>query len=193
MRLLSLLFVFLASSVCAEIIQLPSAPDSPSSRTARQVDERTNGFTAVIPEGWVRRTDVQIPGLILTIQATEKGRAANCNVRSTYNERLLGFSNTEFLQRVFPEDDPSSFLASYKTSGPRPQLLRSGRVSIAGAQAMFIEFDFIQNSTKLRAFNVQFLEKGFLYTLGCTDLSEKYSSSLPEFGLFLSLFQPVDR
>lgn len=193
MRLLSLLLAFFASSVCAGTIQLPSASDSPSSRAARQVDERANGFTVVLPEGWARRTDLQMPGVVLIVQATAKERAANCNVRSTYNDRLLGLSNAEYLQRAFPADDPSELLASYKASGLSPQLLRSGRVTIAGTQAMFVEFNFFRGSTKLRTFNVQFLGKGFLYTLGCTDVPERYSSSLPEVGLFLSSFRPVER
>lgn len=193
MRLLSLLLVFFASSVGAGTIQLPSASDSTRSRTARQVDERTNGFTVVIPEGWARRTDLQIPGVVLIVQATAKDRTANCNVRSTYNDRLLGFSNAEYLQRAFPADDPSELLASYKASELSLQLLRSGRVAIAETQAMFVEFDFFRGSTKLRTFNVQFLGKGFLFTIGCTDVAERYSSSLPEFGLFLSSFRPVGR
>jgi|GEM_PF-5927281 len=193
MRFLSLSFFFFTSLVCAGTIQLPSASDSPSSRAARQVDERTNGFTVVIPEGWVRRTDLQMPGVVLIVQAKAKVRVANCNVRSIYNDRLLGVSNAEYLQRAFPADDPSEFLASYKASGLSPQLLRSGRVPIAGTQAMFVEFDFFRGSSKLRTFNVQFLGRGFLYTLGCTDVPERYSSSLPEFGLFLSSFRSVGR
>lgn len=190
MRLLSLLIIFFTSAACAEAIQLPTASDSPSSRAARQVDEKANGFTAVIPEGWVRRTDLKMPGVVLIVQASAKDRVANCNVRSAYNDRLLGFSNAEYLRRVFPADDPSELLASYKAAGLNPQLLRSGRVAMAGTQAMFVEFDFVRGSTTLRTFNVQFLGKGFLYTLGCTDTSERYSSSLPEFGLFLSTFLP---
>lgn len=193
MRLFPFLLVFFASSVFAGMIQLPSASDAPSSRAARQVDERANGFTVVIPEGWARRTDLQTPGVALIVQATAKERGANCNVRSTYNGRLLGFSNTEYLQRAFPADDPSELLASYKASGLSPQLLRSGRIAIAGTQAMFVEFDLVRGSTNLRTFNVQFLGKGFLYTLGCTDVPQRYSSSLPEFGLFLSSFRPVGR
>lgn len=190
MRLLSLPIIFFTSVACAETITLPSASDPPSSRAARQVDEKDNGFTVVIPEGWARRTDVKIPEVVLIVQATAKDRAANCNVRSAYNDRLLGFSNAEYLRRAFPADDPSEFLASYKASGLNPQLLRSGRVAIAGTQAMFVEFDFARGSTRLRTFNVQFLGKGFIYTLGCTDTPERYSSSLPEFGLFLSSFLP---
>jgi hypothetical protein len=193
MRFLSLVVVIFASSVSAGTIQLPSVSDSPPSRAARQVDERANGFTVVFPEGWVRRTNLQMPGVVLIVQATAKERAANCNVRSIYNDRLLGFSNVEYLQRAFPADDPSELLASYKASGLSPQLLRSGRVAIAGTQAMFVEFDIVRDSTRLRTFNVQFLGKGFLYTLGCTDVPERYSSSLPEFGLFLSSFRTVDR
>ena len=190
MRLLSLAIIFFTSSVCAGTIQLPSASDSPSSRAARKVDERANGFTVVIPEGWARRTDLKMPGVVLIVQATAKDRAANCNVRSAYNDRLLDFSNAEYLRRVFPADDPTELLASYKASGVNPQLLRSGRVAMAGTQAIFAEFDFVNGSTKLRTFNVQFLGKGFLYTLGCTDTPERYSNSLPEFGLFLSTFLP---
>jgi hypothetical protein len=193
MRLLFLFLVFLVSTVCAGTIQLPSVSDSPLSRAARKADERSSGFTAVIPEGWARRTDMQVPGVVLIIQATSKDRAANCNVRSAYNDRLLRFSNTEYLQRVFPADDPSELLASYNSSGLSPQLLRSGRIAIAGTEAMFVEFDFVRNATKLRSFNVQFLGNGFIYTIGCTDLSERYSSSLSEFGLFISSFQTVGR
>ncbi len=193
MRLLSLLLVSFASSVCAGTIQLPSASDSPQSRTTRQVNEKTNGFTVVIPEGWARRTDLKMPGVVLIVQATAKERAANCNVRSAYNDRLLEFSNAEYLQKAFPADDPSELLASYKASGLNPQILRSGRVAISGTQAMFVEFDFSKGSTKLRTFNVQFLGKGFLYTIGCTDVPERYEGSLPEFGLFLSSFRPVGR
>ena len=193
MRLLLLPLLFFTSSVCAGVIQLPSISDSPSSRAVRQVDERSNGFTVVIPEGWARRTDFNIPGVVLIVQATAKDRAANCNVRSVYNDRLLGLSNPEYLQRVFPGEDPSELLASYKSSGFSPQLLRSGRVAIAGTQGMFVEFDFVRSSTKLRTFNVQFLGNGFLYTLGCTDVPERYSGSLPEFGLFLSSFRSSGR
>ena len=193
MRLLLSILAFFAFSVYAETIQIPSASDSTSNRAARQVNDRINGFTAVIPQGWARRTDLQLPGVVLIAQATAKERVANCIVRSTYNDRFLEFSNDEYLQRVFPSDDPSELLASYKASGMSPQLLRSGRITIAGTQAIFVEFDYVQGSTKLRTFSVQFLGKGFLYTLGCTDVPERYASSLPEFGLFLSSFQPVGR
>jgi hypothetical protein len=193
MRLLLLPIVFLTSSVCAGVIQLPVKSDSSSSRATRQVDERAKGFTVVIPEGWARRTNISIPGVVLIAQAIDKDRAANCNVRSAYNDRFLRLSNAEYLQRAFPADDPSEFLASYKASGLRPQLLRSGRVAIAETQGMFVEFDFIRGSTKLRTFNVQFLKNGFLYTLGCTDVPERYPGSLPEFGLFLSSFRSVGR
>lgn len=189
MRLLLLPLLFISSSVCAEVIQLPSISDSPSSRAVRQVDERSNGFTVVIPENWTRRTDLNMPGVVLIVQATAKDRAAACNVRSFYNDRLLGLSNTEYLQRVFPEDDPSKLLASYKSYGLSPQLLRSGRVAIAGTQGMFVEFDFVYASTKQRTFNVQFLRNGFLYTIGCSDIPERYLDSLPEFGFFLSSFR----
>lgn len=193
MRLLLLLIVLLTSSVCAEIIQLPVKSDSSSSRPQRQVVERARGFTVVIPEGWARRTDISIPGVVLIAQATDKGRTANCNVRSAYNDQFLGLSSAEYLQRAFPADDPSELLASYKTSGLSPRLLRSGRIAIAETQGMFIEFDFVRGSTKLSTFNVQFLKNGFLYTLGCTDVPETYVGSLPEFGVFLSSFRSVSR
>lgn len=191
MRLLSLFLIFFASSVNARIIQLPSAPDSPSTQAARQVDERLNGFTAVIPEGWARRSDLKMPGVVFIIQATSKNRAANCNVRSVYNARLLGVSSAEYLERVFPADDPSELLASYKASGLNPQLLRSGRIAIAETYGMFVELNIFRGSTKLRTLNVQFLKNGFLYTLGCTDVPERYLNSLSEFGLFLSSFRSV--
>jgi hypothetical protein len=196
MRLLLIPLFLFASSVCAGTTQLPVASDSQSSRAARQVDESSNGFTVVIPEGWVRRTDLGMPGVVLLAQATAKGRVTNCNIRSTYKDSWLDVSNAEFLQEIFSADDPSEILNSYKASGLHPQLLRSGRIAIAGEQAVFVELEFVTGSAKLpkmRTFIAQFSRKGFLYTLGCTDVPERYSSSLPEFGLFFSSFIPVGR
>jgi len=58
---------------------------------------------------------------------------------------------------------------------------------------MFVELDFSRGATKLRTFNVQFLQNGRLYTLGCTDLPNSYYGSLPEFGLFVSSFRATGR
>ena len=147
------------------------------------------GFSVVIPEGWSRRTDARVPGVSLIVQAIAKERAANCNVRSVFSERLLGISSTDYLNRAFPANDPSELLATYATSAMTPKMLRAGRIAIAGTQGMFVEFDFARGATKLRTFNVQFMQNGRLYTLGCTDLPNSYTSSLPEFGLFVSSFR----
>mgnify|MGYP000373722137 CR=1 FL=1 len=160
---------------------------------SRQVDERFNGFTVLIPEGWIRRTDIDLQGAVLAIQATAKGRISNCNVRSKYSDQFLSVSGADYLEGAFPGDDVSELLASYKAVGINPQLLQSERIDVSGTKGMFVEFDFVSGSMKLRTLNVQFLMNGFLYTIGCTDTSIQYPHSLPEFQLFLSSFQSIAR
>lgn len=189
MRIIPLFLAILVLPAQAEKIRLPSAIDQANSRSSRTIQDREAGFSAVFPEGWHRRTDVKIPGVALIVQA--KDGTANCNVRSVYNERLLGFSSTEYLKRAFPSDDPSGLLDTYKVSGLNPTLLRTGKITISGTQAMFVEFDFVRGATSLRTFNVQFLQNGRLYTLGCTDLPNRYPTSLPYFGFFISLFRTI--
>jgi len=191
MRILRLLIAFLAWPALAEEIRLPSVSDPAVSRSTRTLNDRQNGFSVVIPEGWARRTDARLPGVALLVQAIAKGRASNCNVRSVFDERLLGLSGAEYFRRA--ADDPSGLLAFYKASSLTPTLLRAGRIAISGTQGMFVEIDFSLGATKLRTFNVQFLQNGWLYTLGCTDLPNSYYSSLPEFGLFVSSFRATRR
>ncbi len=192
MRTLPLLLAFVACPTLAEEIRLPLATDPAASRSSRTFQDRQGGFSVVIPEGWARSTDVRIPGVAFIAQATAKERAANCNVRSVFNERFLGISGAKYFKKTFPADDPSELLATYKASGLTPTMLRAGRITISGTQGMFVEIDFARGITKLRTFNVQFLQKGRLYTLGCTDLPNSYSNSLPEFGLFISSFRAAE-
>lgn len=189
MRTLTLLLAFLAWPALAGEIRLPSATDTVGSRGTRTLEDKQNGFSAVIPEGWARKSDARIVGVALIVQAIAKDRVANCNVRSVFNKRLRGLSSIDYLQRAFPADDPSELLATYKAAGLKPTMLRSGRIAISGTQGMFVEVEFAQGAAKLRTFNVQFLQNSRLYTLGCTDFPNNYSSSLPEFGFFISSFR----
>lgn len=147
------------------------------------------GFSFKIPHGWKKLDSSLVPGVKALVKSGAKGASSNCNIRAVLNEKFKSISSKEYISMVYPNNDPSDFISEYKASGFNPELIKSRHMSIDGSEAVYVEVYITNQGHRFQTFNAQFLKKGGLYTIGCTDIPKSFSSSKKEFSILLDSFK----
>ncbi len=161
-----------------------------SDTPALQIFENNEfGFSFEIPQGWRELDNSLAPGVKALVGSGDKGASSNCNIRAVLNEKFKSISSKEYISIVYPNNDPSDFISEYKALGFNPELIKSAHMRIDGSEAMYIEIYITNRGQRFQTFNVQFLKKGGLYTIGCTDTIKSFSSSKKEFSILLDSFK----
>jgi len=165
-----------------------------SSTSALQIFESDEfGFSFSIPSGWKKLDNSLVPGVKALVKSSAKGAASNCNVRAVLNEKFKSISSKDYISMVYPNNDPKDFISGYKASGLNPELIKSVHMNIDGSEAVYIEAYITNQGHKFQTFNIQFLKKGGLYTIGCTDVPKLFNSSRRDFSIIFESFRVHSR
>lgn len=146
-------------------------------------------FSFTIPDGWIELDNGLVPGVKALVRSASEGASTNCNVRAVLNSQFDSTTSEDYITMIYPNGDPRNFISEYEASGLNPELITSSIIKVDGTDALYIELYISTQGTKFQTFNIQFLKNGGLYTMGCTDIPEKFHASKGDFDTITGTFK----